>query len=171
MEKDTKKEIKFSVQMTPAVMFDFSYWHSYHGIYGIINYGLSLIGLIALLAGFGQGNLAITLLLVALALLFPVINPLLLYYKSAVQVKMSPMFQKPLQYRFDENGIAVSQDNQTDSAAWDAVLLIRETKKNLILYMGAANAMILPKKDMEGQEADVKNLLRSVAPELAKKLK
>ena len=168
---ESKKEIKFSVQMKTTYMFDFLYWHSYHGITGIINYALSFAGIAALIAGFGKGNAMVTVMLVALALLFTVINPLSLLYKAARQVKKSPLFAKPLQYVFDENGFSVSQEEQCDTAKWDSVVFIRETEKSIILYLGAANALILPKKDIGTQLADFKALLHEALPQQAKKLK
>ena len=51
----SNKEVRFSVQMKTVYMFDFLYWHSYHGITGIINYALSFAGIAALIAGFGKG--------------------------------------------------------------------------------------------------------------------
>jgi len=165
------KEVKFSVQMKTVYMFDFLYWHSYHGITGIINYALSFAGIAALLAGFGKGNTVVTLMLVALASLFTVINPLLLLYKAAGQVKRSKMFAKPLLYKFDTRGFSISQDNNSDSAEWNSVVLIRETGKSIILYLGAANALILPKKEIGTQMEDLKKLIRSALPEQAKKLK
>ena len=168
---ESYKEVKFSVQMKTVYMFDFLYWHSYHGITGIINYALSFAGVAALIAGFGKGNTMVTVMLVALASLFTVINPLLLFYKAARQVKKSPMFAKPLFYKFDTRGFSISQDNNSDSAEWSTVVLIRETGKSIILYMGAANALILPKKDIGTQSGDLKKLIHSVLPEQAKKLK
>lgn len=165
------KEVKFSVQMKTAYMFDFLYWHSYHGITGIINYALSFAGIAALAAGFGKGNTFVTVMLVALAALFTVINPLILLYKAAGQVKRSKMFAKPLHYKFDTRGFSVSQENNSDSAEWNAVLLIRETRKCIILYLGASNALILPKKEIGAGLADLKKLMRAALPEQAKKLK
>ena len=157
--------------MKTSYMFDFLYWHSYHGITGIINYALSFAGVAALIAGFGKGNTVVTIMLVALAALFTVINPLSLLYKAARQVKKSPMFAKPLYYKFDTRGFSISQDNNSDSAEWNTVVLIRETGMSIILYMGAANALILPKKEIGEQLADLKKLIRAALPEQAKKLK
>ena len=168
---ETKKEIKFSVQMKTSYLFDFLYWHSYHGVTGVINYALSFAGVAALVAGFGKGNTAITVMLVVLALLFTVINPLSLLYKAARQRKRTPMFQKPLYYKFDENGFAISQESTSDSAKWETVIFLRETGKSIILYMGAANAIVLPKQEIGGQLTELKALLRTVLPEVAKKLK
>lgn len=168
---ETTGEIKFSVQMKTSYMFDFLYWHSYHGLTGVINYALSLAGVAALIAGFGKNNTAVTVMLVMLALLFTVINPLSLLYKAARQIKRTPMFQKPLYYQFDEKGFSISQESSSDSAEWSSVLLLRETGKNIILYMGAANAVVLPKKEIGSQLNDFKALLRKTMPEVAKKLK
>ena len=165
------KEVKFSVQMKTGYMFDFLYWHSYHGITGIINYALSFAGVAALIAGFGKDNTAVTIMLVVLASLFTVINPLLLLYKAAKQVKRTPMFAKPLQYKFDTRGFSISQESSSDSAEWSSVIFIRETGKSIILYLGASNALVLPKKEIGSQLEDLKKLMRSALPELAKKLK
>lgn len=165
------KEVKFSVQMKTVYMFDFLYWHSYHGVTGIINYALSFAGIAALVAGFGKGNAVVTIMLIALASLFTVINPLLLLYKAAGQVKRSKMFAKPLHYKFDTRGFSISQDSNSDSAEWNAVVLIRETGKSIILYLGAANALILPKKEIGTQAEDLKKLMRAAIPAQAKKLK
>jgi len=165
------QEVKFSVQMKTVYMFDFLYWHSYHGITGIINYALSFAGIAALLAGFGKENTMVTVMLVALALLFTVINPLSLLHKAARQVKKSPAFAKPLLYTFDKKGFSVSQEENTSSVNWDAVVLIRETGKSIILYLGAANAQILPKKEIGGQLDAFKTLIKEVLPQQAKKLK
>ena len=157
--------------MKTIYMFDFLYWHSYHGVTGIINYALSFAGIAALIAGFGKGNAFVTVMLVALSALFTVINPLSLLYNAARQVKKSTMFAKPLYYKFDTRGFSVSQDNNADSAEWKSVVLIRETGKSIILYLGAANALILPKKEIGEQMADLKKLIRAALPEQAKKLK
>ena len=168
---EPKKIIAFSVQMKTSYMFDFLYWHSYHGFLGITNYALSLVGVIALLAGFGKDNVPVTILLVILAALFTVINPLLLYFKAAGQVKRSPMFAKPLQYEFDENGFSVSQGETKDFAGWDAVIFLREPRKSIILYLGATNALILPKKEIGDQQEAFKDLIRVTLLQQAKKLK
>ena len=166
-----EKSISLTIQMTPSAMFDFLYWHSYHGFMGIVNYGFSLIALIALLCGFGKGNTIATIALLVLASLFTIINPVLLYYKAVRQVKKVPMFQKPLEYTFDEKGFQVAQGTEQAFASWEDVLLLRETKKTMVLYLGASNATVLPKKDCKEHLAQIKEFIRTAVPELAKKLK
>lgn len=167
----SSKEVSFSVQMKTSDMFDFLYWHSYHGFSGILNYALSFAGVAALLARSGKGKIGVTVMLVALALLFTVINPLSLLYKAARQIKRTPMFQKPLQYSFSKDGFRISQEEASESAEWESVVLLRETGKNIILYLGAANALVLPKAEIGDQLPELKQLIREALPQQAKKLK
>ena len=166
-----EKNISISIQMTANAMFDFLYWHSYHGMMGIVNYGFSLIALLALLFGFGKGNTIATIALVVLASLFTIVNPVMLYYKAVRQVKKNPMFQKSLEYTFDEKGFSVAQGEEKAFASWSDVLLLRETKKTLVLYLGASNATVLPKKDCKEHLGAIKELIRKATPEVAKRLK
>ena len=166
-----EKEVSLTVQMTPDAMFDFLYWHSYHGVMGIVNYGFSFIALLALVFGFGKGNAIATIALIVLASLFTIINPSLLYYKAMRQVKNNPMFQKPLEYTFNEKGFSVAQGQEKAFASWSNVLLLRETKKTIVLYLGAANATVLPKKDCKEHLIEIKDFIKSGNEEVAKKLK
>lgn len=159
------------VQMKTSYLFDFLFWHSYHGIYGIVNFGFSILAIVLLINGFSKGNMVGTAALILLALLFTVINPLLLYRKAAMQIKRTPMFQKPLYYTLSEKEFSVQQDGETASTEWNQVLMLRETRKNIILYLGASNAIVLPKADYEDKLADVKELLHIAIPDVARKLK
>ncbi len=166
-----ENKVTVSVQMKTAYMFDFLYWHSYSGFMGIINYGFSLAAVVALCLGFGKGDAMATIALVVLALLFTVINPLLLLQKADKQVKRMPMFRNPILYSFDQKGFTVTQDGESAEAEWAEVVLVRETKKTLALYLGAANAIVLPKEECGEAMAEIKRLLKEARPAFAPKLK
>lgn len=165
-EKSNAQELKISVQMKVSYLFDFLYQHSYHGIYGVLNYGFSLLAVILLACGAGKGNAMTTAALLLLAAMFTVINPLLLYQKAIKQKNRVPAFQKPLHYSLEETGIRCCQENESVFLSWSDMVLIRETRINLILYFGAANAVIFPKAELCEQLVDVKELLKRVRPEL-----
>ncbi len=170
-ERDSLGKLSFDVRMKTAYLFDFLFQHSYHGLYGVFNFGLSLLAVVLLVRGSGKDNIVAMVALVLLALLFTVINPLLLYRKAARQMKRTPAFQKPLTYELMEEGLACSQEGERVVSEWENVVLIRETRISLILYFGAANAVVLPKAEFPGQVGEVKEMLRRKCPDLAKKLK
>ena len=167
----TGKKVSLTIQMKTGYMFNFLYWHSYHGIQGIINYGISAVALVLLLCNFMGDSETVRFWLILLALLFTVLNPVLLFYKAARQVAMTPMFKKPFSYTFDEEGFTVEQDGASARASWSDVLLIRETGKIIALYMGASNATILPKDQCKEALTELKEFIRKAAPEAAKNLK
>lgn len=170
-KKDSSGKLSFDVQMKTAYLFDFLFQHSYHGLYGVFNFGLSLLAIVLLIRGSGKDNIIAIVALVVLALLFTVINPLLLYQKAARQMKRTPAFQKPLTYELEEEGLACSQEGERVVSEWENVVLIRETRTSLILYFGAANAVVLPKTEFSEQVGEVKEMLRKKCPDLTKKLK
>ena len=167
----TENSVTVSVQMKTPYMFDFLYWHSYSGFMGVVNYGFSLAALAALIAGFGKGNPVATIALIVLSLLFTVINPLLLLQKADKQVKRMPMFAKPIAYSFDEKGFTVMQDGESAAAEWADVVLLRETQKTLVLYLGAANAIVLPKDQCGEALVKIKELIVAARPAFKGKLK
>ena len=56
-------------------------------------------------------------------------------------------------------------------ASWSDVFFLRETKKTIVLYLGAANATVLPKKDCKEYLTEIKAFIKSGNEEVAKKLK
>ncbi len=164
------KKIEFTVNMKTGYLFEFLYVNSYSGFRGVINYGFSLIAIIALIFGYGD-SLYSMIALIVLALLFTVINPGMLWFKAARQAKLNPGFSKPITYVFSKEGITVSQGEESQDAPWEMILLAKETLKSIILFTGNNNATILPKCDINEKTDDFKALLREMCPEECLKLR
>ena len=105
--------IKFEVKMTKKAMFDFMLYTSYTSLSGIVGV---IFGGVTLVLGirqcmFGSYSTAATFFL--FAAIFLIGNPLHLKARAAEQVMRSPMFQKPISYELNEEGIRISQDEQS----------------------------------------------------------
>lgn len=154
------EEVKFSVQIKVNDMFAFLMHHSYRGVSLIID-AVITVGAIALLAtGFGKESPASTVVLVVLALLFTVINPLQLYRRAKKQVTKNEVFQKPLCYVLTEEGITMSQGEVTQSFLWGDVYRIKEYKSLFAVYTGRVYACIWPKRELAECENEVRELFR-----------
>ena len=110
--------IKFEVKMTKKAMFDFMLYTSYTSLSGIIGV---IFGGVTLVLGirqcmFGSYSTAATFFL--FAAIFLIGNPLHLKARAAEQVMRSPMFQKPISYELNEEGIRISQDEQSVLNEW-----------------------------------------------------
>jgi hypothetical protein len=164
------KSIEFTVEMKTGYIFEFLYVNSYSGFRGVINYGISLVGIIALIFGYGD-SLYSRIGLIVLASLFTVVNPGMLLFKAWRQTKMNPGFAKPVDYVFNKDGFSLSQGELKQDAPWELILLAQETMKSIILFTGNNNATILPKACIGAQLKDFKAMLREMCAEETLKLK
>ncbi len=155
-----EKEVKFSVQMTIKTMYSFLMYHGYHGFAGIANLILSGGAIGLLIAGVGKGDSFARLMLVLIALLFTVINPIYLLYKAAKQVKLTPMFLKPLNYVVNEQGILVSQETEKLLTEWEEVIKVTETKQAYYIYLSLTRSFLFPKEALGDQEQIFREILR-----------
>ncbi len=155
-----EKEVKFSVQMTIKTMYSFLMYHGYHGFAGIANLVLSGGAIGLLIAGVGKEDSFARLMLVLIALLFTVINPIYLLYKAAKQVKLTPMFLKPLNYVVNEQGILVSQETEKLLTEWEEVIKVTETKQAYYIYLSLTRSFLFPKESLGDQEQIFREILR-----------
>jgi len=159
------KEVKFSVQITVKDMFSFLMHHSYRGS-SLIADAVVTFGAIGLLvAGFGKGDPVKTVALIFVAMLFTVVHPLQLYNKAKKQVKSNEVFKKPLDYVLTDEGITLSQGEESQSFTWADVYRIREYKSQILVYTGRVYACIWPKRALAGCENEVRELFKKHLPE------
>lgn len=158
-------EVKFSVQVTVKDMFAFLMHHSYRGVSLIADAVVTFGAIGLLIAGFGKGDPAKTVALIFMAMLFTVIHPLQLLNKARKQVKGNEIFKKPLDYVLTEEGITLSQGEESQSITWADVYQVREYKSQILVYTGRVYAFIWPKRELVGCENEVRELFRKYLPE------
>ncbi len=164
----TMQEIKFSVKMKVKTMYRFLMHHGYAGMSGIINLIISGGALVLLIAGMGE-SVTSKVALAIVAALFTVINPLYLYYKAAKQVKLTPMFAKPLDYVVNGTGLTVSQGEETLTVGWDELRKVVETGNDFYIYLSLTRAYIFPKENLAGQEEAFRSAVKEYTkPEICK---
>lgn len=156
--------VKFEVTMTKEAMYDFmlySFMTSLTGILGIAAGGLLLAAGIRQIM-LGEFGMAATYLM--FAAIFLVINPLNTKIRAGEQVKRTPMFQKPLIYELDENGVKVSQDDQSVENSWEDFRKVISTNKSIILFITKKRAIIFPKESLGEQYAAVVKVISTNMP-------
>jgi hypothetical protein len=142
--------------------------YSYHGFRGIVNLVISVGALVLLFTGADEGYAFNTALLIVIAALFTVINPIKLYFKAAKQVKFTPMFQQPLDYTINSEGIFVRLKEDEMTLAWADIYKIVETKKDFYFYMSFNRAHILPQEGYLEQCDIMRELIRKHAKNITK---
>lgn len=155
-----ENEVDLNIQLECRDMFWFLLRHNYLNFSGMFGVVLSLGALALLLSGYGGGDTLKTVLLIGVAALFTIINPLMLWFKAAGQIKRNPMFKEPLHYKINSDGMLVSQGEEELPVEWASIRKVIETKSAIIVYLTVIHAYILPKRQFAEENTAVKEIIR-----------
>lgn len=147
------KEITFSVQMTAKEVYKFTLYHIHHSFSGFFGICVAAFSLIMLAVSFQTLSNQTRTFLILLAAWVIVIDPIMLYSRAKSQVKRNKVYQKPLTYTLNEEGITVSQEEVSQTVAWERLRFIVETKTQYLVYSNRINAFIFPKEAI-GENCD-----------------
>lgn len=152
--------VRVSVGMKVGYMYSFLMQHTHRSFKGIFGVCISVAALAAFALSFdGNGDTTRKVILLIIGLLFTVVNPIILLIKAQQQVLLSPVYKNPLTYLFTEDGMTVSQGEQEQSLAWNAILEVRKTASVLIIYTAKNTASILAYKEMGENRQAVEEMI------------
>ncbi len=151
--------IEFSIKMTVIDMYRFFLRHSYYCVSGVISLLVSIAALVYLIINFEKMQPIDMLLIGFLAALFTVIMPLQLLKKAATVVKLTPTFQKPLEYKINDEGVYVSQEGEGALLPWASVFKTVLTKTQLVIYSSPKNGYIMPKNQLKDNLKPIMELI------------
>lgn len=155
------EEIRFSVKMKVIDMYRFLMYLSYSGRSCVINMVISVGALVLLLSGVADTTMS-RVALGVIAALFLVVNPVFLYYRAAKQVKLNPAYEKPMEYLVNDEGILISQGEETMPVEWGCLTKIVERKHAVYVFanVSAAVFLLLPKSALAECEEPFKEALK-----------
>jgi len=151
--------IAVDITISTKDMFYFCMRHNYACFSGVFSLFISLGALLVLILRYGYLDGTGRLLLLLVALLFTVVQPLQLFFKAANQVHANPMFREPIRYVFREDGLSLSQNGQTGFLAWNQVMKIVDSSAYFIIYVTRIRAYIFP-KDQIGDPERIRGHIR-----------
>lgn len=165
------KKVTLKIELKVADMYEFLLRHAYTSAVGLVGVMISLIALVLFFLNLSNSDMQQRILLLVIASLFTIINPIQLRMKARQQVSLNPMFKIPLEYEFSDEGITVRQNDQQNDLEWKDAYKVVETKKLIILYFSKATGFILPKEQMGNQQEDLLALIKANVDERKCKLK
>lgn len=154
-------DIRVETKLTVKELFDFMIRHFYSTIGGICGVLLSVGALVMFFSNVTNTDMTVAykVALVFIALLFTVIQPIMLYFKAAGQIKNSEAINGDLVYEFNNSGISISQGENNVSHTYEDVTKVISTRSSIILYINKYRAFIIPKRSIDVQFEDFKNLI------------
>ena len=140
-EPMSESELQVTVQMTTGALYDYMIRHAYTGASGILG---TCFGFLGILVFAKTGGWLYLIMGIVLILYLPVV----LAKNAAFQMKLNPVYKKPLVYDFSAEGIRVTQGETSQSLRWEQCTKAVSTGKSILLYTGKNNASIFPRKDL-----------------------
>ena len=134
-------DLEFDVQMDKSILFDYSLYHTYMGISGLLG---TFVGIL-LLISFTRDHSPLYLIFGIVVILYLPVN---LYLACSKQILAVEAYKHPLHYKVNDEGITVSQGEQVVSHGWDRIIKAVSTRKSIILYTGKNVATIFPRSAM-----------------------
>ncbi len=146
--------MKFKTTIHTNEIFEFLMRYSYAGVVGKIGPLISLGAAVLFVKNVPNfsGNEMQVILSGILALLFTVINPILLYLKAKQQKLTNKAYKSEMLYELNDEGIKLFVGEQEGGIPWEYIVKIEETKSLYLLYTTRVNAFLWPKKDMGNQQ-------------------
>lgn len=155
------EKIEIDVKMTFEDMYRFNLYHVYHNSQGILSIVLAvLIALISVMS-WGDVNVVYNVLYLMAAVLIVLYVPVNLHGKVKKQMKNTEVYQKPIHYTFDENGITTSFADQSVTMPWKQLYKIVSTKRMVLLYGGRIRANVIPRDQLGDAYETLYELARS----------
>lgn len=152
--------LQFEVKLETGDFWRFSLHHSMSGMTGIFNILFTAVAVFLLITRWSVLSSGQRLLLVICALIFTVLQPLLLLRKAHAQAKQ-PVMKTPMLLTFSEEGLCVEQNDQQVQFTWDQMARMERVSSMIILYMDRVHAYLLPKRIMGEREETLCRMART----------
>lgn len=137
-----------SVKMTFKALYSYVLNTNYRSIGGVIGLILSFGALTMLILTWGQSSTSYKVVYLIIGLVFTVLNPLSLAFKTYQQLKLSPSHKVPLDYTFSDEGISVVQGETKQLLTWDMICRIMLTKSMVAVYTSRIHAFVIPLSEL-----------------------
>ncbi len=144
-----------SVRMTYKALVSYILNTNYRSASGVMGLVISVGSLAALIATWDKSNVQNKLVLLAVGLLFTVINPIVLSFKAFRQLKLSPSYKKPIDYTFFDEGVGIRQGEQEITLTWDMIVRLMLTKSMLAIYTSRVHAFVIPVSELGEDSAKI----------------
>lgn len=133
--------VELDIKIEAGDLYDYNLRHAYNSASGLMG---SILGALMVIVAFNSRQWIFLIGGAALLLYLP----WTLFIKSRQQALANPAFREPLHYVLDEQGITISQGEESATQKWEDMVKAVSTSRSIIVYTSRVNATIFPKKQL-----------------------
>jgi len=136
--------VETDIKLTVGDLYDYNLRHSYTQISTLLATAVGIAG-VAVGLYWRQQYWIMMVVIGALLILY---MPITLFVKSSQTIALSPAMKKPVHYLLNEEGITVTQGDQSQTLPWDGVTKAVSTGRSIIIYTSKNSASVFPRKQV-----------------------
>lgn len=142
-------EYRFKNQVRPLDFWILSMHHTYHSMVGLCNiiFTAAMIALTCRYAGKVHDILEVLMFLGCI--LFPILQPFVVYLKSKAQASMLP---EKMDLEFDDKGLHVTVGVQTEDIPWKKIVSVQKEYNMVIVRSDARHGYIITNRMMKDKK-------------------
>lgn len=157
---------------TAQDMFRFMLRHTYFNFIGLVGILISIGAIVLLILGYGRESTFTTVIIAMVALMFTVISPLNIYFRSKKQAAQASEEGRSITYTLSEAGVDMYRGDEYAQFTWDRIFKVVEGKSGFYFYLAANQAFVLPFCSFEGKVDAMRELImKKVEPKKLKAFK
>lgn len=154
------ENLEFKIKLSVRDLYYFMMNHYYTRLSGIFGVVLSIAAAVILILRFSSLDSTGKMLLVVIALLFTVINPVMMWTKAAAQITSNKSLGGELTYILDEQNITIQLGEDKAGIPWEKVTKVKDNGRELVVYVTSARGYIWPKRQIQGQYEQIIAVLK-----------
>lgn len=153
-------QTKIKINMTVKDMFSFLLNNTYRKFTGIIWVAFSLVLIAVTIITWGDVKIINSILLIVLACMYTVVNPIMLYFKAKSQIKNNDYFKEELCYELNDEGITVTQGEAMAETKWEEIWKAVRMGRNVVVYVTNLRAFVWPVSCISEQYEEIYGIIR-----------
>lgn len=144
-----------SVKMTYRALLSYVLNTNYRSVAGVLGLIISVASIVLAVVYWDGIDTSRKIMLIFVGLIFTVINPLSLAFKTFKQLKLSPSYKKPLNYTFGDDGISITQGELSEKLEWSRICRLMMSGHMIAIYTGRMNAFVIPLKELGDDKSKI----------------
>lgn len=163
--------IEFDITLESKDMYRFNMYQMYTSFHGIFSIVIAIALFAAAIGTYGSVTLSYTALYAIFGVLFLIYMPVTLWMRSKHSLAASEVLRATLHYALDEEGIHVSQGEESALLPWKQIYKMISTKSNVLIYTSRTVAYVIPRSQMGDKYPEVADLAKSKLEKYRVKMK
>ena len=159
-KKEFIPKLKFNINLNTKDLWLFSMYHSNKGLQGIFNVVFTVLWLYLLIAQYSELTFARKVLYLVFVMMFSVIQPMLLYLKSANQAR-SKAIKGGFLLGISDEGLQISKEEASGIFKWEDIFKIIYYPNLIIIYIDVRRAYLIPKRYWKEDKDKLFEILKS----------